>query len=124
MPTKLSCAAALVVATVSFAACQYPRDPENTLEHVEGGTMRVGVVDDPPWVRLGGGEPTGVEPRLLREFAAEHDAEIEWVEGNESELMAALAGFQLDVVIGGITFTTPYAKEVSVTTPYVDTEIV
>jgi ABC-type amino acid transport substrate-binding protein len=124
MTTRLVVAGALIVTAAAIAACQYPRDPENTLEHVEGGTMRVGVIDNPPWVRLGEGEPQGVEPRLLREFAAERDADIEWVEGPESELVSALVGFQLDVVAGGITYTTPYGKETSVTTPYVDTEIV
>jgi polar amino acid transport system substrate-binding protein len=37
--------------------------------------------------------------------------------------MEALHGFQLDVVVGGITRSSPYAKEVSITAPYVDTEI-
>jgi polar amino acid transport system substrate-binding protein len=123
-PVRLTVAAAVAIIAVGIAACDYPRDPEDTLDHVQGGTMRVGVIDDPPWVDLSGPEPRGVEPELLREFAATQDAEIEWVEGPESELIAAMVGFQLDVVIGGLTQTTPWAKEVSTTLPYVDTEIV
>lgn len=53
-----------------LAACQYPRDPEDTLDYVQGDTLRVGVIDDPPWVDLSGKHPSGVEPELLREFAA------------------------------------------------------
>jgi polar amino acid transport system substrate-binding protein len=121
---RIALAVAVLALAAGLASCQYPRDPEDTLDHVEGGTLRAGVIDNPPWVDLSGPEPGGVEPELLREFAAEHDAEIEWVEGTESELMAAMVGFQLDVVVGGLTQTSPWAKEVSMTLPYVDTEIV
>jgi polar amino acid transport system substrate-binding protein len=105
------------------AGCQYPRDVEGTLDRVEGGTMRVGVVEDPPWVALGKREPRGVEPELVRRFAAELDAEIEWVEGSESELVEAMRGFQLDVLIGGLTRSSPWQKHVALTRPYVDTTI-
>lgn len=117
-------AALLTVLAVGLAAgCEYPRDVEGTLDRVQGGTMRVGVVDDPPWVILGPGEPRGVEPELIRQFAAENDAEIEWVEGTVDELTAAMRGFQLDVLIGGLTRASPFAAEVALTRPYVDTEV-
>ena len=58
--------AGFALALVSLAAgCQFPRDPEGTLDRVEGGTLRVGVVEDPPWVELGGREPGGVEPEIV-----------------------------------------------------------
>jgi polar amino acid transport system substrate-binding protein len=114
--------AALALA-VGLAACQYPRDPEGTLDRVEGGTLRVGVIEDPPWVDLFGPEPAGVEPELVREFAAGIDADVEWVRGPEAELVETMRGFQLDLIVGGLTRATPYATEVAVTRPYVDTEI-
>jgi hypothetical protein len=47
--------AAVVLATAAtFAGCDYPRDPENTLDHVEGGVLRAGVIESPPWVDLSG----------------------------------------------------------------------
>lgn len=105
------------------AGCEFPRDVEGTLDRVEGGTMRVGVVHNPPWVDLSGAEPTGVEPRLIRRFAATLDAEIEWVEGTESELAEAMHGFQLDVLIGGLDRGSPWKTDIALTRPYVDTEI-
>jgi polar amino acid transport system substrate-binding protein len=116
------CGVALALA-LTLAACEYPRDVEDTLQRVEGGTMVVGVVDNPPWVITGGAEPRGVEPELVRQFAAQLEAEIEWVEGNESELVTALEGFQIDLLIGGLTRGSPFGKEVALTRPYVDTEI-
>lgn len=76
---------AIMIALV-LCACDIPRDPEGTLERVSGATMHVGVTHHPPWVQLGDSEPTGVEVQLVRHFAEEIDAEIEWVEGSEEEL--------------------------------------
>jgi polar amino acid transport system substrate-binding protein len=119
------CLIAAVALGVAGAAggCQFPDDVEGTLDRVQGGELRVGVVEDPPWVALGTGDPSGVEPELIREFAAEQDAEIVWVEGTLDELTAAMRGFQIDVLIGGLTRASPYATEVALTRPYVDTEV-
>jgi polar amino acid transport system substrate-binding protein len=116
-------AVALVVLVALVGGCQYPQDVEGTLDRVDDGTMRVGVIEDPPWVELGKGEPRGVEPALIRDFARELDAEIEWVEGTEADLIAALEGFQLDLAIGNLTRSSPYSTDVGLTAPYVDTEI-
>ena len=106
-----------------LAACQYPRDPEGTLDRVRGGTMRVGVIGDPPWAEFREGQAIGVEPTLIRAFAAELDAEVEWIPASESELLAALSGFQLDVIVGGLDRSSQAAKEVALTRPYVDTNV-
>lgn len=114
----------VLVSVLIVTACQYPRDPEGTLERVEGGTMRVGVVENEPWVKLDPSkEPAGVEPELVRQFAEDLDAEIEWVEGSESELVEAMRGYQIDLLIGGLDRTSLWRREVALTRPYVDTEI-
>lgn len=123
MRAAVATALGMLALSAGAAGCQYPQDPEGTLDRVEGGTMRVGVVENPPWVELGAGEPRGVEPELLRRFAEEIDAEIQWVPGSEDELVEAMRGFQLDVIAGGLTRSSPWAKEVALTRPYVDTEI-
>jgi polar amino acid transport system substrate-binding protein len=116
-------AVSAAIACLLTAGCQFPRDPEGTLERSTGGTLRVGVAENPPWVRLGGREPGGVEPELIRRFAATIDAEVAWHRGSETELIEALRGFQLDVVIAGLTTTSVWQKEVAITSPYLDTEI-
>jgi polar amino acid transport system substrate-binding protein len=116
-------AAVAVLACATATGCQFPRDPEGTLDRVRDGTMRVGVVDNPPWVRLGPGEPRGVEPALVRRFAALLGAEIEWFEGTETDLVEAMRGYQLDVLIGGLTRSSLWAREVAITSPYLDTEV-
>lgn len=86
--------------------------------------MRVGVIESDPFVIFDAVEPGGVEPRILEGFAAELDAEIEWFPGGEEELMGALEKRELDVVIGGLTSTTPWSKMVALTHPYLTTAVV
>lgn len=116
--------ASLVVASIVFAGCDVPRDPEKTLEKVSGGTMRVGLIDSPPWAHLANGEPAGIEVELIEDFADELEATVEWFPSSESEAFAALHVGELDVVIGGLTAQSPFSKEGALTHPYVTTQTV
>ena len=108
------------------AACDLPRDPEGTLERVRGGTMRVGVVERRPWTTLpAGGGAGGLEGALVAELARELGARIEWVRSTESQLLEALRLRELDIVIGGLTDGSPWARHVAFTKPfYTDTIVV
>jgi polar amino acid transport system substrate-binding protein len=106
------------------SGCEFPQDPEGTLDRVRGGVMRVGVTPAEPWVTLDGPEPAGVEVELVERFAATLDARVEWVEGSESDLMEALHGRQLDIVIAGLTRQSVWAREAALTRPYLTTQVV
>jgi polar amino acid transport system substrate-binding protein len=102
--------------------CEFPRDPEGTLDRVRGGVMRVGITPAEPFVRLNdAGDPTGVEVELVRGFAETLDARVEWVAGSESDLMEALAGRQLDLVL---TRQTEWQRVAAITRPYLTTQVV
>jgi polar amino acid transport system substrate-binding protein len=116
---------AVFLAALLVAGCQYPRDPDGTLNRVQGGVMRVGAVEADPWVLIEGEEPTGgAEVELAREFAERLDAEIEWVLGSEEELIDASKEGQVDLVIGGITSKSRWKKDVAFTRPYAETQTV
>src|SRR4051794_13995599 len=55
----------------------FPRDPKGTVKRIRGGTMRVGLVENPPFVVRNGDEPSGLEPELVRQFARELGAKPE-----------------------------------------------
>jgi polar amino acid transport system substrate-binding protein len=95
-----------------------PRDPEGTLQRVQGGRLRVGLVEHPPWVVRTEGEPAGAEVELVRRFAAELNATPEWHWGGEQRHMEALERFELDLVVGGVTDQTLWSKYVGLTGPY------
>jgi polar amino acid transport system substrate-binding protein len=111
---------ALVALTLSalVAGCGIPRDPEGTLDRVTGGILRVGVTENPPWSSLEEVDPTGVEIDLVQGFAESLDADIEWFEGAEGELLTALEHRELDLVIGGLTVDDPWGQIVTFTQPY------
>jgi polar amino acid transport system substrate-binding protein len=103
-----------------LAACDFPRDAEGTLDRVRGQAIRVGVVGNPPWV-LAGDEPQGVEPALVRAWAATLGAQVEWVRASESVLVAALERREIHLLIAGLTTHSPWSTRTAFTQPYVDT---
>ena len=109
----------IIVIAVACIGCDMPRDPHDTLYRIRGGTIRVGASEHGPWVRFDGDGPAGVEVQLLQDFARRQDAEIRWVEGSESELFQALKEGQLEVIIGGLDDSTPWAPEVALTQPFI-----
>lgn len=106
------------------SGCDAPRDPESTLERVTGGTMKVGIAEHDPWVVIEDGIPSGVEVEIVRRFAAELDAEIEWVEGQVEELAGALHVREIDLLIAGLTSTSKVSAEGALTHPYLTTQVV
>jgi polar amino acid transport system substrate-binding protein len=108
-----------------LGGCDFPRDPEGTLDRVRGGVMRVGVAPADPWVQVPDrGEPAGVEVELVERFADSLDARVEWVEGSETDLMEALHGRQLDIVIAGLTRQSEWQRVAALTRPYLTTQVV
>jgi polar amino acid transport system substrate-binding protein len=104
-------------------ACDFPRDAEGTLARVRNGTMRVGVSEHTPWVRLASREPEGVEPALLRRWAKQLDARVEWVYGSEAALVEVLRQGAIDVLVAGLQRTTPFASKVALSQPYLTTRV-
>lgn len=115
--------AAVTLCALAAGCASLPRDPEGTLRRVQGGRLRVGLVEHPPWVVRTSNEPEGAEVELARRFAAELNATPEWHWGNEGQHMEALEHFELDLVVGGITDKTAWAKYVGLTAPYFEEAI-
>jgi polar amino acid transport system substrate-binding protein len=114
---------ATAVVIVLAAGCGIPRDPEGTLDRVDGGSMRVGITERPPWTLLGDDGPAGVEVDLLEGFARSIDAEIEWFEGSQAELLTSLEERELDLVVGGFTDDDAWAQQATFTQPYATIQV-
>ncbi|NCT89370.1 transporter substrate-binding domain-containing protein [Cellulomonas sp. APG4] len=121
-------AAALVLAG---CGATIPSDPEGTLDRVTGGTLAVGVSLDEPWVVLEPGptsddvrpagiglQPAGIEVELVEELATRLDAEVEWTVGGEGSLIASLEEGDLDLVVGGLTSTSPWSQKAALTAAF------
>ncbi|WP_336716076.1 transporter substrate-binding domain-containing protein [Arthrobacter sp. USHLN218] len=141
MRTKVVFFAALLVPLLAGCGLKIPSDPEGTLDRVAGGTIRAGISHNPPWTETGTGSasagtgststgagtgststaPGGTEAELVRAFAAEHNARVEWVSGGESNLVRQLERGELDLVVGGLTKDSPWSKHAALTQPYLET---
>ena len=118
MLVRLVLLAELAVACLLAGCDPYPKDPQDTLQRVRGGVMRVGVTELAPWVWREGEEARGVEADLVRELAEELEAQIQWVWGPSEEHLAGLEHWQLDLVIGGLTTGSPWGKRIGMSRSY------
>lgn len=107
-----------LVALSVLTGCELPRDPEETLERARGGTLVVGAVPAPPHLERAGDGATGPEAELIRAFAGEIGADVEWRWGSLDEHMEALARFELHLVAAGLTSHSPWKTEVGFTRPW------
>ena len=115
-------AAAALLAAVALAGCgvTVPTDPDGTLDRVRGGELRVGVSPHEPWTTLGpDGSAAGHEDDLVEDFADTLDAEVVWTPGGEEDLVADLERGELDLVVGGLTASSPWTSKAAVTVSYV-----
>ena len=123
MLIRRSAICVFVVCLCAAGCSDLPRDPKETSRHVQGGSLRVGLVENPPWVIRTAGEPAGEEVELVREFARELGAKPEWHWGGEQQHMEALEHYQLDLLVGGLTSDTAWSKYVGLTSPYFENRI-
>jgi hypothetical protein len=107
-----------LLALVALAACDLPHDPNDTLDRVQNGVLRVGAIEAEPWVRWSEAGPSGIEVALIEAFAGELGARVEWLRGGESQVLLALSEERLDLAIGGLTKDNPRSDEVAFTRPY------
>ena len=107
---------------VLLASCGLPRDPEGTSERIAAThELRVGVTDNGEWVDASGAEPRGIEPDLVRQFAARIGAKILWSRGSETSLAQALKHHELDIAMGGFDTKTPWKSIAGTTQPFAET---
>lgn len=116
---------ALLTALLTGCGVQIPTDPDGTLEAVRSsGELRVGVSPHPPFTTLPAGEdqpPGGTEIELVTGFARSVGAEPVFVVGGEEALVKQLEEREIDVLVGGLTATSPWSNKVAFTRPYATT---
>lgn len=110
----------LSVLVLAVAGCDIPKDPEGTLERVRGNVMRVGLIEQEPWAQHEGGQASGVEVELVNRLAQQLGSRVEWQPGGETELFERLENHELDLVIGGVTASTPWAARLGLTLPHTE----
>ena len=118
MKQLIATCAMFLLLCVSGCGLMVPADPQGSLDRVEGSVLRVGASQEDRLIVLEDQEARGSLVELVTEFAAHHDATIEWTWGGEETLVTALEDGQLDVLVGGFTSDTPWSKRAGVTRGY------
>lgn len=119
--------APLATILLAVSGCgDFPKDAESNLEEVEAGRpLRVGWSDAGPWVRgRDGAEPAGIEPDLLRRWAAGRGFRIQWIEASEGQLVEGLNENSLDIAVAGFTDQAPHGGMIGMTQPYLRPKVV
>jgi hypothetical protein len=103
--------AVLMAFLVGFilAGCDLPRDPEQTLETVQGQELKVGV--------LKFGENAEKDRPIIERLAASLDAKLTYVDGDAHVLFEDLKRGHLHLVIGGVPESTPFGRELGLSKP-------
>lgn len=117
--------AGLAAGTLLLGGCgAYPKDAAGSFERAEGGTLVVGVSPHEPWTTVEPvtGDVSGSEAELVRGFADEMGADVDWRVGAESELAEWLSDGDIDVAIGGFQADSPWTEEIAFTRPYEEVE--
>lgn len=115
LPSVFRSALLLSLLMLLLQGCdRWPADPRHSLDAaIERGTLKVGVVANPPWVSITHPDtPEGLESQLVTQFAQKLDMTVEWSTGGVEEQIEALKSFQLDLLIGGFTTSNPWKAEV------------
>ncbi len=118
LPAPAALIAAPLMALLLAACGPYPRDADHLSEQAASSAMRVGVSEDPPWVRvLPDGSVTGPEADLVQGYADAHGYRLEWVPGGHDTLMRELERARLHAVIGGHRPDSPWKPMVGWSLP-------
>jgi hypothetical protein len=116
LPRRGFLAGALAVAV---AGCDLPRDAGGTLNRIRSGReLRVGVSENPPWVRFEGDAAGGIEPALMSDWGERLGARPVWFRGSEPVLFQALRERVLDIVIAGLTRDNPWSPKLAISRTY------
>lgn len=108
--------------SLTLLGCRYPKNIERDMSSIEGGTLYIGVTENPPWIIRQDQQPRGLEADLLNAFADTLNATVEWQWGSENELLQALKHHQLDIVAGGLTSNTRISQLAAATRPFYTTQ--
>jgi len=108
-----------VLAAALLTSCGLPHDPEKTSQRLASThELRVGVTDNLPWTSAEKAEPSGIEPDLVRRFAAQQGLRVAWSRGSETQLLESLKEHRLDLVIGGFEKKTQWSSMAGVSQPF------
>lgn len=117
-------AASLAACLLLLSACEtIPADSIGTLDRARDGELVVGVSEHHPWTDVSeNGDYSGSEVELIEGFAHSIGAKVRWHNAPESVLAGKIKQDELDIVIGGLTSTSPWSTHMALTRGYAEVD--
>lgn len=112
----------LIMGVLTLGGCDdYPADPDHSLQTIQQQKLiRVGVIDDRPWVYIENGTPAGIEATMMNAYAQSRGLDITWHPLSKADAFEHLKRGKIDVIIGGLTNASPRKKDAGFTRPYLN----
>lgn len=123
-PAMARLAAALLCAAAPLSACgDIPADSVGTYDRATDGDLVVGLSEHTPWAEYDreSGATRGSEVELVEGFADSINADVQWRPGPESVLAESIKKGDIDILIGGLTTSSPWSTHMALTRPYGET---
>ncbi|MFD1694340.1 ABC transporter substrate-binding protein [Roseibium aestuarii] len=117
-----ACLGLSLLLPLALAACNFPQDPEETLDKVRGGELVVGVNGSSKADPAAGLENPR-ERAILTRFAERLDARIVLRHDEFHQLAAALEEGEVDLIAGDLPETTPFATRLGLSRPMSETRL-
>lgn len=111
---KVCCYLSLCLAV----GCGIPKDSRDTLETARRLTLKVGVMDNPPYSYFDGDIARGTEVEIIKAFAEKENLEVEYVKGSETDLVSKLEKAEIAILVGGFRKNTIWEEKAGLTSPY------
>ena len=110
----------IIICSISLYSCaSLPVNSEGTLERARGDELVVGISENKPWTQTSGtGRYSGIEVDLIEGFADTIDADVQWLHAPESVLAEKIKNGQLDLMIGGLSSSSPWSSHMALSRPY------
>jgi polar amino acid transport system substrate-binding protein len=110
-----------LIAVIWLTGCAVPAEDEGSVAEsaVSKPVLRVGLTANyPPLVSKVDGELVGIEIDLAQEVGKDLDKRIEFVEVPWEQLIPALNGGEIDVIMSGMSITAGRKQKISFSEPY------
>ncbi|WP_439488003.1 transporter substrate-binding domain-containing protein [Algoriphagus sp.] len=108
----------LSILLTCIVSCTAPKDPRKSFERATHDGLKVGVVNNPPYVSYDNGEISGSEIDMLHDFAEMENMELQFLKGSESVLIKKLEDAEIHIIVGGFSKKTSWKEKSGQTKPY------
>jgi polar amino acid transport system substrate-binding protein len=119
--SRLTAVGSILIASIAVIGCAAMSGPEGGASRTMPSELRVGTATNyPPLAFKADGQMQGVEVDFAQKLTSELGIKVSVIETTWEQLIPALQGGQIDVIMSGMSITEDRAQRVQFTVPYLN----